>query len=601
MADLHNKKFGFTLAELMIVISVLAVLLAFAAPLITKRRMATNRDRFAVWSWADNAAPMNAFYYTGNSDQNAAAFFGLEPAIGDVEGLYLPFSKVVIRSTNTIDTNKVQRQIQFRKGYDKTSDANFSGTWLMDGKNVLLGDKYEGITSTSNVDNNVVIGYNAFPTIGNTSSSNNVVLGSTAGIVSDVSESANLTANDSVVIGYRAGYKRSNINSAVFIGTHTGNINSTSSATGTIAIGYHSGYSDLYDSISIGAYAGYPDVYNNTDAKKGKNIAIGYMALQYLVDTDVPEGFKHTNNVAIGYNALGNLISGKDNTAIGYNACANLKTASYKTCIGANSGPKSDSTANKFFKEAFGEGATTDKVERTYIGSAPKNYGGDAVLEIHNVDTQNTLLQNDPAVTGNTTTIINGNLIVRGNTYLTAGSTLRLLSTANLGKDNFSYPNFSSDVNMYIGDTECANSQDDYFGISCDTLKNSLGITSDRKLKNIGTPFTSGIDKIKELAVFNYNFKSDKDKIPQVGVIAQSLQKIFPTAVSKDSNGYLKIRLDEIFYSIVNAIKELDNKIAMAIKQSVKLENKITKLESKNQQLKADVDLLEKRIEALKK
>ena len=79
------------------------------------------------------------------------------------------------------------------------------------------------------------------------------------------------------------------------------------------------------------------------------------------------------------------------------------------------------------------------------------------------------------------------------------------------------------------------------------------------------------------------------------------MQKIFPTAVSKDSNGYLKIRLDEIFYSIVNAIKELDNKIAMAIKQSVKLENKITKLESKNQQLKADVDLLEKRIEALKK
>ena len=40
--------------------------------------------------------------------------------------------------------------------------------------------------------------------------------------------------------------------------------------------------------------------------------------------------------------------------------------------------------------------------------------------------------------------------------------------------------------------------------------------------------------------------------------MAQDLQKIFPDAVAKGDDGYLRIRLEDMFYAVINAVKELD-------------------------------------------
>jgi hypothetical protein len=85
--------------------------------------------------------------------------------------------------------------------------------------------------------------------------------------------------------------------------------------------------------------------------------------------------------------------------------------------------------------------------------------------------------------------------------------------------------------------------------------------TSDIRLKNIKGENKSGLEKIKQLKVFNYTLKDDKKKTPRVGVIAQDLQKIFPDAVTKDEKGYLLIRMEDMFYALVNAVKELDAKV----------------------------------------
>ena len=104
---------------------------------------------------------------------------------------------------------------------------------------------------------------------------------------------------------------------------------------------------------------------------------------------------------------------------------------------------------------------------------------------------------------------------------------------------------------------------------------------SDRRLKYVGKENTSGLDKIRQLKVFNYTFKKDAKKEPHVGVIAQDLQKVFPNAVKKGADGFLTIRMEDMFYAVINAIKELDAKYQAQEKRINELEKRIEKLEAK--------------------
>ena len=115
------------------------------------------------------------------------------------------------------------------------------------------------------------------------------------------------------------------------------------------------------------------------------------------------------------------------------------------------------------------------------------------------------------------------------------------------------------------------------------TTANPLAATtsSDRRLKYVGKENTSGLDKIRQLKVFNYTFKKDAKKEPHVGVIAQDLQKIFPNAVKKGADGFLIIRMEDMFYAVINAIKELDAKYQAQEKRINELEKRIEKLEAK--------------------
>lgn len=105
--------------------------------------------------------------------------------------------------------------------------------------------------------------------------------------------------------------------------------------------------------------------------------------------------------------------------------------------------------------------------------------------------------------------------------------------------------------------------------------------TSDRRLKYVGKENKSGLDKIRQLKVFNYTFKKDAKKEPHVGVIAQDLQKVFPNAVKKGADGFLTIRMEDMFYAVINAIKELDAKYQAQEKRINELEKRIEKLEAK--------------------
>ena len=124
-------------------------------------------------------------------------------------------------------------------------------------------------------------------------------------------------------------------------------------------------------------------------------------------------------------------------------------------------------------------------------------------------------------------------------------------------------------------------------------------MVSDIRLKNVGDRFTRGLAEIKKLNVYNYTFKNDPNKLPQVGVIAQDLKMVFPNAVTKGEDGYYKIRWDEMLYSAINAVKELNTKVINIAKRIESDRNRVANLKKDNAELNAQLDKLADEVTAL--
>ena len=349
-------------------------------------------------------------------------------------------------------------------------------------------------------------------------------------------------------------------------------LNTEASGSQSIALGYYSTIKGS-NSIGIGNNAS-SDVSNaivmgtNATVLRGGGIAIGNNAYSGATNSTlygdnavaIGSGAKMGNDygVALGNNS-GHTNKGTYGVAIGYNACSNV-TGSNKVCIGANSGPKSGSTW------------ATDDTERIFIGSKSKFNDGAAVLEVHNTGKTVYAHDNKKYVAKDSSVVINGNLIVKGvisswiiDRYGNNVSGYRVLERHKEGEDNASL-RYSMESGLGF---------DDYFS------DGGSGFSSDRHLKYVGKEFTSGLEKIRELKVFNYTFKKDKKKTPHVGVIAQDLQKIFPDAVTKGKDGFLRIRMEDMFYAVINSIKELDARVTALEKENKDLKQRLEKLEAK--------------------
>lgn len=600
MRNYKRNKSAYTIAEVMIVLLILTVIFAAFAPIITKRKLSSYKSSNAIWNKYNETKGFDAYFDPSNTKNTGTAFFGVKPdSHGAVTSTLTPLSRVVIRSGPVTSGNKLQRQIQFRFGRLSGNAAEkkygkFAGTWLMDRQNVLLGGAYPNIDNTpDNIEarDNVAIGYQSMNALKNAQ-------GNTALGLSALSE--NISGKYNTAIGYNAGSTlQADYNT--YIGAGAGEKASGSRNT---AVGYQAGYNNSGSvNVFVGANAG-------RTGSGSYNVGIGYDALRSV---------SGNYNVAIGTGALKNLTTGSYNTAIGYNACSEVTTGSHKTCIGYNSGPGANTKTS--YMSATGSwssgqtvsdylGSKTDNLERTYIGGRPYNYGGDAVMEIHNVGGTNSNLINNPGVKSNTTTVINGNLIVRGRTMMTIGS--KLWSFVEVDpKGSSAEHSMGYYSNNNIGTILAGNQQD--YTVCYDTkvntglfpLKLKGGVcldstSSDRRLKNIGTRSIAGLKELNQLKIYDYTFKNDKSKHSQIGVMAQDLQKVFPNSVFEGPDGYLRIRWDEMFFASINAIKELDRKIVSLVNRATKVETQIARLEQENISLKTQVDALSVRVEKLK-
>lgn len=58
------------------------------------------------------------------------------------------------------------------------------------------------------------------------------------------------------------------------------------------------------------------------------------------------------------------------------------------------------------------------------------------------------------------------------------------------------------------------------------------------------------------------------------------MQKVFPDAVKKGKDGFLTIRFEDMFFAMINAIKELDTRLTALEKENQELKARIERLES---------------------
>ena len=412
-----------------------------------------------------------------------------------------------------------------------------SGATIADGRDISYGD---GTYNTTPL-NSIAIGTNASIAEG---AERSIAIGASAssGSFNSIAIGSSATTGDerSIAIGSRAHALGS---SNIAIGDDA-MASSTSGGTGNIAIGNSAMFNQ--DNGNDGNVAiGYQAMYGTSKSSNYWNTAIGYRSQYKSGTTSSNAG----HNTSVGYQSLYSNETGGSNTAIGTNACYYVK-GNNKTCIGEDSGPASGTT--------YASADNTDKI--MFLGDS------------------------------GTTVYIPGNLVVEGNVLLSNTNAAIVARPAN----NSNYGVIRSD-DMKGGDDNFRKYPTDISNINQAWFDKFMK-SSDRRLKNVGEENTDGLTKLRQLKIYNYIYKADKDKIPQVGVIAQDLQKVFPNAVKKAPDGFLKIRLEDMFYAVINAIKELDAKYQTQQKQIKQQEIIIKQLQEDNKKLKMRLDKLEAKV-----
>lgn len=340
------------------------------------------------------------------------------------------------------------------------------------------------------------------------------------------------------------------------------------SANNLVGIGF--GTTNYLNSVAIGYKAS-----ANTDSVTIGNSASGS---EYGVAIGSNSNTRHKNSVAIGYRAQ---TSGENAVAIGGSQW------------GTEAGERS---------VAIGYGANA-RYERSIAIGANASVMGENSIAIGNNATahyKNTVVLGD----SNTTVFIPGNLVVNhaaligraagrnDNLYfrpyaqedgrhfavLNAGDWKGEDSNVSLVQDDTNDDKLVVRVGPYSTVTEWwrrdyKDNNRTHINFEDPTRGNDPKShrQSDIRLKNVGEPFTAGLNELEKLNFYHFTFKKDKDQVPQVGVMAQDLQKVFPQAVSKDDGGWLTIRWDEMFYAAINAIKELNTKVCAIAKDVTNL------------------------------
>lgn len=651
--NLNIFKKAFSLTELLIVLVIVAVLFSAMLPIMTKRKIGSTSTNEPVWMFVNEDDQKDAFYDPGTPSWTSTAFIGVDPLdIAD----FKPYSKVVLKA------KKYQDMIQFR--YGNNGNGNLAGVFAIDNKgNIITSSKLNGDDANNynsifaNGSNNTIAGMTAAEKLKGASDSTAVGARSMMGKLNSVPAATTAVGKDSAL------YARSE--NSLFVGANTGKAentmikNSVAVGAGNLGLNNSSGTDNVLIGYNTGA-VGFDGAGNeNNTVLNSRYYGVSPMN-NTIIGAGVYEGGHPNarNLTAVGVGACDsyNTAQGSGNgrkTCIGYRAATNFGTINATQNLGWEqddydhlfiggkpyggfggrsilevhniprkatlpSKPQLGPTVvfnsnlvvrgNLYFPSAtngnlvaHGQGmamtskgteAGKDRCGRRCLGGSKKFRDSKACSWLLNI--LGALLIAAGAVGALVTGGASLGLVIAGGIIGGAGGGLGAAalfkgSDYNRNKD----PNTMSAITL--SDVNCTSSNYPAGG-NCPDLK-----LSDIRLKENITENTDAINKILYVMPYNYTFKTDKDSVPQVGVMAQDLQKYFPQSVAEGEDGYLRIRWDEIFFATINATKELHSKVQDVNKNIDVLENDTNLVADGQKSIQKRIADIDKRINKLEK
>ena len=289
------------------------------------------------------------------------------------------------------------------------------------------------------------------------------------------------------------------------------------------------------------------------------NVAVG--------DDSLENNTTGTNNTAVGNDALRSNTTGADNTAVGHNTLTVNTTASSNTAVGRS--VLSNNTTGEF-NTAIGRGSlftNTTADANTAVGAY--------ALTAQTTGSQNCALGE---AAGISLTTANGCVFLgteAGSGQVTTGN-----HQLYIARDNVAVSNAA--VWIYGNNAGACHQGNN---------SSSWSTTSDQRLKKDIVANTVGLSIIDNVTVKNFKYKQYSDGSPvssddtvdmsefpnadgvhqvligqgktetQIGIIAQELEAVAPTCVTTNDRGVKTVDTDELFWYMLNAIKELSTKV----------------------------------------
>jgi hypothetical protein len=123
---------------------------------------------------------------------------------------------------------------------------------------------------------------------------------------------------------------------------------------------------------------------------------------------------------------------------------------------------------------------------------------------------------------------------------------------------------------------------DDFLGGGGEYLTSTgLHTSSDERLKKDIVPISGSLAKLEQLTPVTYEWKDTSfGTKQQIGLIAQNVQTVFPQLVEANASGTLSLNYANLAAPIIDAIKELDEKITAQQQDITAQDQEIDSLES---------------------
>jgi hypothetical protein len=430
---------------------------------------------------------------------------------------------------------------------------------------------------------NSAIGFNAL--YSNTSGSGNTAIG-------DVALQFNTTGNGNTALGQAALFANTTGYSNVAIGidalsANTGNSNLVAigdsalknNTTGTInvAIGSKSLMNNL-DGFENTA-TGYRSLLTNTNG--AYNAAFGGQALQ-----NNTVGY---SNTAIGTLSMFSNTTGIENTAVGKNSLFSNSTGVWNTALGEFSlyytvaGKNTGVGVGTLVNNTSGTGniglgfqadvLSNNLTNATAIGSNAA-VGASNSLVLGSINGINNAIADVNVGIGITTPT--GRLHIKHNSFPVPTllleesendfTRMRFINTnANSFWEMNALPqtsNTTARIEFWNSSSSTVTTPFILYGNGNATLSGTLTQNSDLRLKKNIQPIHNALDAIRSLNGYTYNWKDNfRDASLQVGVIAQEVQKVFPSLVKEDDKGVLSVNYSGLIPVLIEALKEQQKQI----------------------------------------